>query len=179
MIKDFLGNIGMRPPLGCSSLDIACSYGWFVKSFQDLGFQAHGVEIDWASVQLGRLAYGLAPESVIRGEVVHSLHNLDKRFDVTSCFSLLHHFVTGRMSISAEDMLHLIDKVTGHVLFMDMGQEHELWLRQSLCGWNPDSIENWIKNNSSFSKVYRLGTDRDGQACCWHNYGRTLFACMR
>ena len=76
-------------------------------------------------------------------------------------------------------MLRQIDELTGQVFFMDTGEEHELWLRKYLPGWNPDFIESWIKNHTSFKNVYRLGIDNDGQSCCWNNYGRTMFACMR
>jgi len=84
-----------------------------------------------------------------------------------------------RASISAEEMLRLIDRTTKKVLFLDMGEEHEEWFKESLAGWNPDRIERWLKENSTFTKIYRLGTDRDNVPPFADHYGRTMFACLR
>src|SRR5207253_1010061 len=113
-------------------LDIACSYGWFVRAFGELGFDAHGVEIDWAAIEIGRRVYGLKEEQVTRSDAVRFLQNNPGSYDVVSCFSLLHHFVLNRGSITAVEMLNLIDRATKSVLFFDMGQEHEEWFRESL-----------------------------------------------
>lgn len=180
MIHDFLFAGGLLPPNLRTSLDVASSYGWFVRAFSERGFEASGVEIDWASTEIGRVAYGLAPGQVTRSEVVRFLEGeLERRWDVVTCFSLIHHFVLGRMRISPEEMLGHLDRITGTVLFLDTGQEHELWLRRSLDGWHADRIEQWIRENSSFGVVRRLGVDGDGVGAYAGNYGRTLFACMR
>lgn len=178
LIKEFLSRESLLPPASTTSLDVACSYGWFVREFQTLGFKSQGIEIDWASKQLGQLIYRLAPDQVIKGDVVAELRKMDQRVDVTTCFSLLHHFVLGRGSVGADEMLRLLDRVTGRVLFLDTGEGHERWFSKSLAQWNPDFIEAFIKQNSSFRRVYRLDTDQDGERYPG-NYGRTLFACLR
>ncbi len=179
LIRRFLHDQNLMPP-GCDGyLDIACNYGWFVKAFGELGFRARGVEMDWAAVELGKLVYGLRPDQITRSEAVRFLKDHPQRYDVTSCFSLLHHFLLGRASVSGEEMLRLIDRMTGTVLFLDMGQCHEEWFRESLAGWDADRIEQWILDNSSFTKVYRLGKDCDSVEPYQNNYGRTLFACTR
>ena len=160
-------------------LDIACSYGWFVRAFGESGFDAHGVEIDWAAIEIGRRVYGLKEEQVTRSEAVRFLESNSGAFDVVSCFSLLHHFILNRASISAEEMLKMIDRATKKILFFDMGQEHEEWFKESLKGWNADRIEQWLKENSTFTRIYRLGTDRDNVPPFAANYARTMFACMR
>jgi hypothetical protein len=160
-------------------LDIACSYGWFVRAFGEAGFAAHGVEIDWAAIEIGRRVYGLKEEQVTRSEAVRFLESNQGSYDVVSCFSLMHHFILKRASISAEEMLKMIDRATKKILFLDMGQEHEEWFKESLKGWNADRIEQWLKENSTFTRVYRLGTDRDNVPPFAANYARTMFACMR
>lgn len=179
MIKCFLEDNMLMPPQCKTYLDIACSYGWFVKAFEQLGFSASGVEIDWAAVEIGRLMYGLKSYQIERSEVVSALYNDEKRYDIVTCFSLLHHFVLNRASISADDMLKLIDAKTKTALFMDMGQNHEEWFRNSLSKWNADYIEDWLRNNSSFKRIYRLGKDSDNIPPFENNYNRTLFACLR
>lgn len=174
-LEEHKGILPERP----SYLDIAASYGWFVRAFGEMGFDAYGVEIDWAAIEIGRRVYGLRPEQVTRSEAVRFLQNGTRSYDVVSCFSLLHHFVLKQLSVSAIEMLKLIDRATGSILFFDMGEDHEEWFRESLAGWNPDYIEQWLLDNSSFKKIYRLGTDRDNVAPYAENYGRTLFACMR
>jgi hypothetical protein len=180
MMKRFLIEHGLMPPRdGATYMDIACSYGWFAHAFGQLGFDAHGVEMDMAAVEVGRLAYGLEKDQVVRSEPVKYLKSNQARYDVTSCFSLLHNFILGRASISAEEMLRLIDRATGTVLFFDMGQSHEAQFRRSLAGWDAARIEQWLRDNSSFTKVYRLGTDQDNVPPLADDYGRTLFACLR
>jgi hypothetical protein len=179
MAENFLQEHGGELPERPTYLDIACSYGWFVRAFTDAGFDAYGVEIDWAAIEIGRRVYGLKPEQVTRSEAVRWLENNQESYDVVSCFSLLHHFILNRASVSAEEMLKMIDRATRKVLFLDMGQEHEEWFKESLAGWNPDRIERWLKENSTFTKIYRLGTDRDNVPPFADNYARTMFACMR
>lgn len=178
-IQTFLGAHGLMPPECRTYLDVACSYGWFVRAFEQAGFTVHGAEIDWASIQIGRLVYGLKPDRVTRTNVVDFLQRDSQRYDVVSCFSLLHHFVLGRGRISAEELLGRIDQKTKRVFFFDTGQEHESWFRTSLAGWNPDRIEAWIKAHSTFSTVHRLAADADSVPPFSRNYGRTLFACLR
>jgi len=179
MIRRFLDEYGLMPPRCSAYLDIACSYGWFLQAFEGLGFHSSGVEIDWAAVELSKLVYGLRPGQVIRSDAVRFLKNNKKTYDITTCFSLLHHFLLGRASVSGEEMLRLLDRITGTVLFFDMGQCHEEWFRESLAGWDADRIEQWILSNSSFTKIYRLGKDCDSVEPYENNYGRTLFACLK
>ena len=87
--------------------------------------------------------------------------------------------VLNRGSISAIEMLKLLDRTTSSVLFFEMGQGHEEWFKESIAGWDPDRIERWLKDNTTFKKIYRLGTDTDNVAPYANNYGRTLFACLR
>jgi hypothetical protein len=179
MMKSFLAESNLLPPHCQTYLDIASSYGWFVRAFTELGFAASGVEIDWAAGEIGRLAYGLQPNQITRSDVVPFLQENSVKYDVTSCFSLLHHFAIGRASISAEDMLRLVDRATGAVMFFDSGEGHEDWFRELLPHWTPDFIEEWLKENSSFTRIYRLGVDSDKVPPFQENYGRTLFACLR
>jgi hypothetical protein len=179
MAEKFLQEHGELLPEEATYLDIACSYGWFVRAFGEAGFEAHGVEIDWAAIEIGRLVYGLKSEQVTRSDAVQFLQGNPGSYDVVSCFSLLHHFILNRASISAVEMLKLIDRATKTVLFLDMGQEHEEWFKESLAGWNADRIEEWLRENSTFTKIYRLGVDRDNVPPFADNYGRTMFACLR
>ncbi len=179
MMKKFLEENAELLPEHPTYLDVACSYGWFVRAFGEIGFEARGVEIDWAAGEIGRRVYGLEDGQVTRSDAVRFLQSNPCTFDVVSCFSLLHHFILNRASVSAEEMLRLIDSATGKVLFFDMGQEHEEWFRESLAGWNADRIERWVLENSTFTKVQRLGTDTDNVPPFEKNYARTLFACTR
>lgn len=179
LVKSFLRKNNLLPPACTSFLDIACSYGWFIQAFNHLGFFTKGVEIDPAAVEIGRLVYGLKSDQITRSEVVNYLKNDKERYDIILAFSLLHHFVLNRGSISAEQMLALIDSKTNMVFFFDMGQSHEEWFRKSLAKWDSYYIEQWVRNNSSFKRIYRLGKDTDNRHPFEDNYGRTLFACMR
>ncbi len=180
MMVNFLRKKSLLPPQANTYLDLGSSYGWFVSEMSKLGFDAWGVDRDIAAVSLGPELYGIDPDKVIVENLATYLEQNSRVFEITSCFSVLHHFVLGNAPLSAETLMKHIDRATGKVLFIDSGQNHELWFKHSLPEWDPHHIEQWIKRHSSFTKIYRLGKDQDftlpGQS---RNYGRTLFACIR
>jgi hypothetical protein len=129
-------------------------------------------------VRCGIWVYRLAPSQVTAGDAARFLAGVDRRFDVVSCFSLLHHAVRDGQEGPAR-LIRQLDAVTGKVLFLDCGEEHEEWLRGLLPGWNRMSIAAWLRAHTSFSRVLPLGTDEDRGQRNGDNYGRTLFACVR
>jgi SAM-dependent methyltransferase len=173
---DFLRAENLMSPAASSYLDVACSYGWFVREMSKSGFAAEGVEGDPVAISIGQLMYGLDGEQLHRSEAINFLNANRKKFDVVSCFSLAHHFLLNRHQATAEDLLHLLDAATGKVLFFDMGEEHEYG---KLAGWNPESIERWLMKNTTFARVVRLGKDEDSVPPYQGQFGRTLFACVR
>jgi hypothetical protein len=144
------------------------------------GYDAYGIEQDPLSRQLGELAYGLDPERLVVGDCIEVLRRTPGlRYDVVSCFSMLHHFVLGRGSCSAEELISLLDAATGTVLFLDTGESHESWFRLVLPEWSPVHIRKWILEHTSFTDVRALGTDQDDTASFSGRFGRTTFACRR
>lgn len=176
-IERFLGERGIEPP--ATYLDVASCYGWFVSRMRAAGFDAAGIERDPLAVPLGRAAYGLPEGAISTGDCVDYLSGPEKTWDVVSCFSLLHHFVLGRGSVSAEELIRLLDKATGRVLFFDTGQENEAWFRTSLAGWSPERIAAFLRENTSFDEIIDLGPDEDARPPYEDNYARHLFACVR
>lgn len=160
-------------------LDVGACYGWFVNAFQQLGFNAHGVEIDPLAPRLAHAAYGLEPGRLVTDDAVDYLRDTKNTWDIVSCFSVLHHFILGRGNSKPEDFVRQLDRATGRVLFLDTGQENEEWFAKSLQGWTPDRIRLFLLDNSTFSKVIDLGPDSDDAIPFQHNYRRHLFACIR
>ena len=162
-------------------LDIGSMYGWFVSKMEEAGYRAFGIERDPFAVELGPLLYGLRPGQIIRTDCVTFLKNCKSTYDVVSCLSVLHHFAQGRGTVSAESLIRLIDGITGRVLFVDTGQSHEHWFRKTgvLGEWTTEYIEQWLRSNTSFSTIVRLGKDADDRPPYSGNYGRMLFACIR
>jgi SAM-dependent methyltransferase len=179
-MKEFLCAEGLMPPAITSYLDVACSYGWFVAEMSKAGFQAEGVERDPLALEVGRVMYSLMPEQTHRADAVTFLRVLQKPYDITSCFSLTHHYILNRLNVSAEQLLHLLDSATRRVMFFDMGQNHEEFFSGgSYVDWNPDYIGKWLKDNTTFSRIVPLGKDEDAVPPFQHSYGRMLFACVR
>lgn len=179
MMRSYLESLGIEGA-GSNYVDLGSSYGWFIDQLQKLGFDAWGVERDPAAIELGQLVYGVLPERVHKQDLVAFMETGHERYDVVSCFSVIHHFALGLGSVSADEFLRLLDRLTTKVLFFDTGQEHEMWFSESLRGWNPDFIADWVRRNSSFTHVRALGVDQDWQLPGQKfNYGRTLFACTR
>ena len=176
MMKNVLADL--EPHCRGSYLDVASSYGWFVAKMTDRGFDGWGIERDREARRLGRAVYGLDPVHVLIGDCTELLDEAEP-FDVVSCMSLLHHFVSGRESCSAEQLMARLSRVTRRVLFVDTGEGHEKWLRRALPGWTPEYVGEWLTRHGDFDRVVALGTDHDDRGRFAGNYGRTLFACIR
>jgi len=172
-------------PSNCDGyLDVGSSYGWFVGKMSEYGFDAWGVERDPIATTVGQWVYGLHPEQITKSECTRFLQSSGRTYDIVSCFSVLHHFVLGKGGgVSAEELMRLLESVTNQVLFFDTGQGHEAWFRKSLVrgadDWSPDFIESWLRKNTSFREIHRLGTDEDAVPPFSSNYSRMLFACVR
>lgn len=162
-----------------SYIDLGCSYGWFVDHLLSSGYDAYGVERDICAIETGRICYGLPEERIFTDELVSFLSTSDKQYDIVSCFSVLHHFALGKGAISAIDFIKLLDGLTGQALFIDTGQSTEEWFCDSLSEWNPEFIQQWILDNTTFTSVTSLGIDEDNVPPYQGNYGRTFFVCTR
>jgi O-antigen/teichoic acid export membrane protein len=175
---EFLSVEGLIPPASGSYLDVASSYGWFVSEMAKVGFQAEGVERDPVAIMVGKLMYGLKAEQIHRADAVTYLRSCPNRYDVTTCLSLAHHYVMNNLNADAEELLHLLDSVTHHVMFFDMGESRE-YPGPKLQGWDVDYIHHWLETNTKFARIVRLGVDEDAIPPNVNNFGRMLFACMR
>ena len=160
-------------------IDIGSSYGWFVNEFMRFGYESFGVERDPFAIKIGSEIYGVPQERFFRSDIVDFLTKSHNTYDIVSCFSVAHHFALGKGSISVEELIEKLDKITRHVLFFDTGEAHEAWFKDLLYEWNPDFIEKFLKTHTKFSKIIRLGKDQDNRGEFISNYGRTLFACVR
>ena len=163
-------------------IDVGSSYGWFVSKMGELGFNACGIERDPFGMEIGFRVYGLQKQQIIHSDIILGLEGQVKKrniYDVVSCLSVLHHFALGKSSTSTENLIRLLDQITGKVLFLDTGEEHESAFGQDLKGWNPAYISRWIKENSTFSDIIPLGLDQDRVQPFENYYNRTLFACIK
>lgn len=174
--------IGWLKQQGISSgsfLDIGSSYGWFVSEMSKRGYRASGVEQNAALATVGPSAYGLDESAINVRNLSSFLTSTEQKYDVVCCFSVLHDYLLGFEKLSATEFIRLVDKVTGSVLFFDTAECHESRYRHSLAGWNAEFIQNWLQENTSFSKIEILGTDSDRTGPFAVRYGRHLFACSR
>lgn len=181
MMNDFLRKHNLEAN-SRDYIDIGSSYGWFVNEFSQMGFNSFGMDRDPFGMEVGFKVYGLDRTQIIHNEIGAGLEELvykKKSFNIVSCLSVLHHFVLGKSSTSAENFIKLIDKITKEVLFIDTGEEHEKAFGEALNGWSPEFIKQWILKHSSFKKVISLGIDNDCKYPFEGYYSRTLFACVR
>ena len=177
-MEDFLKQANIAPE-GGRYLDVACCYGWFVNEFDSLGFSASGVERDPLAPELAETVYGLDPEQIVVKDAVEFLSTNTQQYDVVTCLSLLHHFALGRATVTAAELVSLLDNSTRRVLFLDTGQSHEDWLRRTLPGWDTSDVVEFLRHETTFREVIDLGPDEDAVPPYEGNYGRHLFACLR
>ena len=135
MMTAYLDRVGMTAGAGLSYLDVGSCYGWFVAEMGKRGFDAKGIEMDKLALELGPLVYGISGDRVTSGDCVALLKDQARTADVVSCFSVLHHFVMGRGTSSAPELMALLAERTRKVLFLDTGQAHESWFRWTLPEW--------------------------------------------
>ena len=162
-----------------SYLDIGSSYGFFVSQMLQRGFNACGLERDIIAISVGQHVYGLPQDSCYNSDIIEFLNTHECQYEVVSCLSVLHHYVLKKQSVSAEEFMQLLDKITGKVLFLETAENHEPEFKNLLPLWSVDYIVDWIKDNSSFTKVIPLGKDNDRKKPFEGYYGRTTFACIR
>lgn len=162
-----------------TSVDVGCSYGWFVRHMEGLGFKSFGVDRDPFSLKIANEIYGVNQKQLFRSDIVDWLTNESKTYNVVSCYSVAHHFALGRSAISCEELFKLLDGITKDVLFFDTGESHENWFKDSLSGWDVNYIVDFVKSQTTFRDVIPLGKDSDDVGVFSGNYGRTLFACVR
>ena len=162
-----------------SFFDVGACYGWFVEEMAKLGFQASGVEQDGALAAVGCLAYGLYSSAITVENLGHHLRSTTRKYDVVCCLSVLQNYLLRYEKLTAEEFIQSVDQITGSVLFFDTGESHESRLKHSLACWNIEYIQNWLKQNTSFSKIELLGVDDDRYGLFRVQFGRHLFACTR
>jgi SAM-dependent methyltransferase len=178
MMLEFL-EATARPVSALSVLDLACSYGWFVREFAYRGSAVTGVDSDPTALKIGRIAYGLRPDQTVQSDLRTFLSACDRTWDVVLLLSVLHHFVLKRTTWRPEDLLRGVDRITGTCLFLDTGQAHERWWRSSLAAWDNAFVIDFIRRHTSFTRIVPLGMDDDNAGPYRGNYRRTLFACSR
>jgi hypothetical protein len=159
-------------------LDLACSYGWFVKRFKDAGFTAAGIDRDPDALHVGTCVFGLG-EELQSARIETFLSDSRERYDVVLFLSILHHYALGKEVASLEFILSRLDSITRDVLFIDSGEAHEQWYRDTLPEWTAEHLRAVILQHTSFTSVVILGTDRDSREPYHENYGRSLLACTR
>jgi 2-polyprenyl-3-methyl-5-hydroxy-6-metoxy-1,4-benzoquinol methylase len=160
-------------------LDLACSYGWFVKRFKDAGYTARGIDRDPNALHVGTCVFALGGEELRPARIETILSDTRERYDIVLFLSILHHYALGQERAPLEFILGRLDSVTRGVLFLDTGEGHEAWYRETLAEWTPEHIRSVILQHTSFTSVVALGTDGDSREPYADNYGRTLFACTR
>ncbi len=125
------------------------------------------------------MVHGISPERITTGEAIAFLEHAGRSWGVVSCFSLLHHFALGRGTTDAVGLVQALDRATERVLFIDTGQSHEKWFRDSLPEWDTTFVQRFLRQHTSFDRIVDLGPDRDDRPPFSGNYGRHLFACVR
>jgi hypothetical protein len=158
--------------LSGSFLDIGSSYGWLVSEMSKRSFQAFGVEQSAPAAAVGPVAYGLPSSTIIRKEATAFLSSAKLSYDIVSCFGMLGKSLKGNGPITAEAFIKLLDKVTRSVLFLGVDDP------ESVQRDRTTQISEWIKDNTGFESVERLGA-YDRPEMDQSKEGYSMLACIR
>lgn len=160
-------------------IDLACNFGWFVKSMQDQGFDAYGLEIDLPSRLIAKNFLGLDEGKLLHGNVLDFVEKNHKKYDYVSCFSFAHHILIRSGEDELVKFITNISNFTDKVLFFEMGDCDEEWFKEVLGDWSKERIQNFLINSNLFSSIVFLGFDKDRVGKFKKNYHRALFACVK
>ena len=139
VMRDFLGQHSPIPARS-TYIDLACEYGWFVNEFAKLGYHSSGADVDGAALEVGKAAYGLNDDRLRRCDALGFLETNATQYDIVSYFDSPHHFPSNEEGSKPDNLLRLLDRMTGKVLFIDTE-----WTRQR----SPASRANRICSRSS------------------------------
>lgn len=164
-----------------SYLDLAAYFGYFCDKFYQAGFVSVGIELDPAAVLVGRYTY---PHIHLMSGNILETEQITDKFDVVSCLSFLHHFISGRIGQGKTAMpvfLKSLDTVCREVLFVETGESTEPWFKGRLSKWTDDDMIAAVLENTTFKTATKLGRDRDGELAGIGkgNYGRMMVAFTR
>lgn len=179
MMSNYLKGIDFAPLQRKYFLDLGSYMGYFPFQFKEAGWQVLSVDRDPFAVEIQKIVYHLADAEVNNSDIVTFLQSNQSSFDVTSCLSIIHHYIIGGNLVEAESIMRKISQITNRILFFEMGTEQEKWFRESLKGWNDDSIIPWVFKNTTFDSVQILGKDSDGRGKYSGQFNRTIFAFYR
>ncbi|CCB91375.1 putative uncharacterized protein [Waddlia chondrophila 2032/99] len=165
--------------LGKKYLDLGCSYGFFMNRMEALGMRSYGVDSCPNSIILAQVCYQQPRERLLCLSLENFFELNEEKYHAVSLLSVLHHFLLGRGKMTAKQLIYEVDKITEKVLFLDSGQNHEEWFKESLPDWNEERMVEWLKENTTFDDVIVLGKDEDNVGVYALNYHRSLVACIR
>ncbi len=164
---------------GKKYLDLGCSYGYFMAGMEAEGMKSYGVDNCPNSILLAQICYNQPKERLLCLSLENFFEMNEETYEVVSLLSVLHHFMLNRGQITAEELIRNVDTITGRVLFLDSGQNHEEWFKDSLPELDETALVKWLKEHTSFDEVIALGKDTDNVGVYSPNYQRSLIACIR
>jgi hypothetical protein len=145
---------GLLPPVTSSYLDVGSSYGWFVARMRDAGFSTWGIEADPLAQPLGAAAYELDPARIATGPVSELLADHPVA-DVVSCFDV-GALLGPRAGSGVEEVVRLLDRVTGRVLFVEPGRAGGFHTDRT---WNVHQLESQLRRHAGFDRIVNLDLD--------------------
>lgn len=178
MMETFLADRSIELE-GKNYIDLGCSYGYFMSKMAEKGMTSYGIDTCPNSIMLGQICYQLPKERLLCLSVENFFELNEEKYEVVSLLSVLHHFLLNKGTITAEELIKGVDQLTGRVLFLDSGQNHEEWFKETLPDWNEQTMVQWLKDKTSFDEVVVLGKDEDNVGVYTPNYQRSFIACIR
>lgn len=152
-------------------LDIGPCYGYFLNEFSKHCAEVKGIEngaYEWKTIQI---FYPNIIDSVEKADFTKRIDYIEQ-YDIVALMSIMHLLIMDDEERAVE-MLKKVDNRTKDIMFFDMAQEGEDRYYKDMEGWNEETIQSWLLDNTTFDVCQPLMKDKDPL------FGRTLFVCYR
>ncbi len=166
--------------LGQSILDVGSYFGWFLAEYNKMGFEAFGVERDHLASEVAEKFFKINSGLLFKMPIELFINKYShKKYDFISFLSVLHHFILEKSYVKPDVLFQKLSVMTKRIMFFETGEEHEKMFRGSLDGWNEERIAEFVKQNSDFKKIVKLGRDSDNVGKYSDSYNRMLYAFIK
>ena len=102
-----------------SYCDIGCKYGFFLNKFKKKNFRIFGIEERRKDIEIAKAVFKIKESEIYQSNFGDLINDKFKKFDIVTCFGLVHEYAEKYREISLINFLKLLMNIAGHILIFD------------------------------------------------------------